>query len=121
MDKLKNISGIAALIIYILAFSIWYKGALGSYPDVPVIYERIQYYGSFMGMGLALLALTINAKNKIRQLIFYAGFNFFILLTIAFLLNQFFDILVRQNKIIFTLILMILSCIISYIFLRKST
>lgn len=115
LQKIKNISGILALIIGVITFSIWYKIALSSYPNVPVHVERIQYYGSWIALSLAFLGLTLNAKNKIKQLVYYGGFNFYLFLVITYIINQLFDVLIRQNKIVLTLILTSLSCIIYYL------
>jgi magnesium-transporting ATPase (P-type) len=118
--KVKNISGIIGLIIGISTFSYWYLVALNTHPEVPIQTERILHYGYWIEISLLLFALTLNSKNKIKQLIWYAGSNFYLFLTITYFLNRNFDILIRQNKIICTVILMVISCIIYYFFSFRS-
>jgi hypothetical protein len=114
--KFKKLSGILALIIGASTFSVNYYIALQSYPEaMPLWATRLLYQGCFVSQSLLFLALTIGAKKKVKQLIYYAGSNFWMFLTIAYLLNQFFDILIKQNKIVFTLILTCFSCIVYYL------
>lgn len=115
LQKSKGIAGILALIIGVVSFGINYYVALKTYPNTPIWVTRILYYGCFIALSLAFFGLTVGSKNRIKQLIYYAGCNFYLFLCISYLLNQFLDILVRQNKIIFTLLLTITSCIIYYL------
>lgn len=117
---MKNIYGILALIIGVLSFSINYYVALENYPETPIWATRLLYEGCFVALSLTFLGLTVGSKNRIKHLIYYAGSNFYMFLAMSYLLNQFFDILIRQNKIIFTLILTVSSCIIYYFFSCKS-
>ncbi len=118
--KIKDTLGIIAALIGIITFAIWYKIALGSYPNVPVYAERIHYYGCYLTASLAFFALTVNSKNRIKQLVWYGVSNFYLFLVLAFGLNQLLDILVAQNKIIFTLLLTVTSCILYYLFSLRS-
>lgn len=120
LQEIKRISGIAALIIGVSSFSINYIIALKTYPVTPIWATRLLYEGCFIALSLTFLGLTIGSKNKIKHLIYYAGSNFYLFLTTSYLLNQFLDILIRQNKIIFTLILTCSSCIFYYLFSLRS-
>lgn len=116
----KNIYGILALIIGVSSFAFNYIIALQTYPNTPIWVTRILYYGCFIALSLTFLGLTFKSENKIKQLIYYAGFNFYVFLTIAYLLNQFMDVLIKQNKIIFTLILTVSSCILYFLLSQRS-
>ncbi len=116
----KNISGILALVIGLCTFGFNYYVAVDTYPKTPIYATRILYYGCFISQSLLFFALSFGAKNKIKQLIYYAGSNFYLFLIITYLSDQFLGILIKQNKIIATLILTITSCIIYYLFSYKS-
>lgn len=116
----KNTVGILGLIVGVVSFGINYAIALKTYPNTPLWATRMLYYGCFMALSLSFYNLTLKQEKKIKHLIFYAGSNFYMFLTIAYSLNQIFDILINQNKIIFTLIFTVLSCIIYYLFSYQS-
>lgn len=115
-----NVYGILALIIGVSTFSFNYFIALETYPETPLWAVRMLYYGCFISLGLAFLQLTYKTDNKTKQLIYYGGFNFYVFLTLAYILNQLLDVLISQNKIIFTIISTTASCIIYYLFSIRS-
>jgi hypothetical protein len=123
---MKNFLGIFGLIIGILSFSMWFYIAKESWnPDlpnngVPIYAIRIFYSGYFISASMFLYALSLNSNTKIRQLIWYGGSNFYAFLMIGYFLNWNLDILIGLNKIIFTLILTVSSCIIFYLLSVRS-
>jgi hypothetical protein len=118
-QKIKTISGILALIIGISGFGTWYLIAVDTYPEVPKYAERIHYYSCYIVGCLTFLALSINAKTRAKQLIYYAGCNFYLFLTIIYLLNWALDIVIKQNKLVIILILTCLSCVVYYLITLK--
>lgn len=123
---MKNIFGILGLIVGLITFSMWFYIATDTWninlPNngVPIYAIRIFYSGYFISSSMFLYALSLGSKKKIRQLIWYAGSNFYAFLMIGYLLYWYLDVLIGLNKIIFTLILTITSCVLYYSLSYKS-
>ena len=117
---MKNILGILGLIVGMVSFTIWFYVAKDTYPDVPRYAIRVFYSGYFISASMFLYALSLNSKEKIKQLIWYGGSNFYGFLMLTYFLNWHLDILIGLNKIVLTIILTITSCILYYLVSYKS-
>lgn len=123
---MKDNLGILGVLIGIGSFVSWFYIAMKTWnidlPNngVPLCAIRIFYSGYFISSALYLFALSKNSKNKIKQLIWYSVSNFYAFLMLSYFLNWTLDILIGLNKIIITLILTTISCILYYFFLSRS-
>ncbi len=114
--KLIN-GGIAILVI---SFCLFYYFAWNNYSYE--LYNNIYNFGYFSGISLLLLGLAVKEKNnKLKHLIYFACSFFFIGLFLTYGLDKLIDPFIKTNKVILSIIITTLLCMIyySYLYLRQ--
>ena len=91
----KNIIGFIAVFVPIVLFINYYLWALEYYKDCSYPVKdyaywmlSIMYYAMFLGQSLLCLALSIKANRLMKYLVYLAGFEFWLVVFLSYLLRD---------------------------------
>lgn len=116
---MKKVFGILAVVLSIVSFAIYYPIAVDTYPFVPEIPKKLNYYALYIGLSFAFLALGWNSESKIKNLIYYTGASFWITIFLCYFFKDVGMIKSRDMSIYFLIGTSIL-CLAMYFYKKPS-
>ena len=122
---MRNAIGVIAVFIPIILFITYYLWAIGYYKDSPYPardnaywMNSIMYYTMFLGQSLLCLALSFRSNRMMKHLVYLAGFEFWGVVFLSYLLRDL-DVISSKNLIMIFIFCPFLIGIIIYLFEKK--
>lgn len=123
MNSIKEYISSIGIWILTISFTVYYFNAKPL--DVqgllhPSWVDNIELYGQLIGILFVCLGYALNCKRTFERLIIaWELVAFWGILTLTYLLNEFFDSIIISHKIITTLIICLAISPFSYFYYRK--
>ena len=101
-------------IMSVLVFAVYYQYAFSHFPLVNQNYADAVNYTIYLALAFSFFELGNNQEKKLQILVYYSIAEFWLFLTVTYILNDIFDVKVIMHKVICAIFLTFLSSLLWY-------